>query len=308
MVGGMQFSPAVKVPLRYLLEMTDDIFCFSLKYHTAVSLLFFSLCLHKGVMKLKDEKKCSAKKRKLALSEVLVKMAPLLQQLKHNFFHLNMCIAILFFYYLPSNGRHINRCWAANSAWSICVRGRGSKWVLRTKQGGGRESWSSLSSCSTTTLWPFHADDWFRCGEQGEERSGSGLCPLITLHYHTGGIYHQTPKASVRGEHWNQSLRLHAIHPGPRKAALWSATTSIFSVRERGGGALVKGRRVEGLRKEGKQKGREGKRDLKGLWDVSLGTAGGCFCLYLVPKSWMFIQLWLGRLHFIQHCKRKKKS
>lgn len=29
----------------------------------------------------------------------------------------------------------------------------------------------------------------------------------------------------------------------------------------------------------------EEKRDLKGLWDVSLGTAGGCFCLYLFPMS-----------------------
>lgn len=181
-------------------------------------------------------------------------MAPLLQQLKHNFFHLNMCIAILFFYFLRSNGRHIKRCWAPNSAWSICVRGRGSKWVLRTKQGGGRESWSPLSSCSTTTLWPFHADDWFRCGEQGEERSGSGLCPLITLHYRTGGIYHQTPKASVRGEHWNQSLRLHAIHPGPRKAALWSATTSIFSVRERGCGGVSEREEGGGVEERGEAK------------------------------------------------------
>lgn len=98
---------------------------------------------------------------------------------------------------------------------------------------GNEKAWA-LSSCSSTTLWPFHADDWFRCGEQGEERSGSRLCPLITLHYRTGGIYHQTPKASVRGEHWNQSLRLHAIHPGPQKAALCSATASIFSVGERG--------------------------------------------------------------------------
>lgn len=168
----------------------------------------------------------------------------------------------------------------------------------------GKEKAWALSSCSSTTLWPFHADDWFRCGEQGEERSGSGLCPLITLHYRTGGIYHQTPKASVRGEHWNQSLRLHAIHPGPRKAALWSATTSIFSVRE-GGGA--EGARGWGRRGSKKAENDEEKRDLKGLWDASLGTAGGCFCLYLVPMSLSFIQLWLGRLHFIQLCKKTHK-
>lgn len=109
-------------------------------------------------------------------------------------------------------------------------------------------SWA-LSSCSSTRLWPFHVDDWFRCSEEGEEGSGFGLCPLITLYYHTGGIYHQTPKASVHGEHWNQSRRLHAIHPGPRKAALLSATTSIFSVRGGCSKEKVRGREQRG--KEG---------------------------------------------------------
>lgn len=139
----------------------------------------------------------------------------------------------------------------------------------------GNEEARALSSCSSTTLWPFHADDWFRCGERGEERSGSGLCPLITLHYRTGGIYHQTPKASVQGEHWNQSLRLHAIHPGPRKAALWSATTSIFSGRggEEGGGG-------EGLRKERKQKSRE-RRGEKGFKGTLGRVLGNCWRMFL---------------------------
>lgn len=106
----------------------------------------------------------------------------------------------------------------------------------------------ALSSCSGR-LWSFHVDDWFRCAEEGKEGSGCGLCPLITLYYHTGGIYHQTPKASVHGEHWNQSLRLHAIHPGPRKAALLSATTSIYSVR--GGCSQEK---VRGKEQKGKER------------------------------------------------------
>lgn len=67
---------------------------------------------------------------------------------------------------------------------------------LEVRRGGESRA---LSSCSGTRLWPFHVDDWFRCGEEGEEGSGLGLCPLITLYYHTGGIYHQTPKASVHG-------------------------------------------------------------------------------------------------------------
>lgn len=81
---------------------------------------------------------------------------------------------------------------------------------------------------------------------------GFGLCPLITLYYHTGGIYHQTPKASVHGEHWNQSHRLHAIHPGPQKAALLNATTSIFPVR--GGCSKEKLRGKEQRGKEGFKK------------------------------------------------------
>lgn len=96
---------------------------------------------------------------------------------------------------------------------------------------GKKEKGSVLSSCSGSGLQLFHADDWFRCSEEGEEGSDFGLCPLITLHYRTGGIYHQTPKAAPRREHWNQSPRLHAIHPGPGKTELQSPTTSIFSVR-----------------------------------------------------------------------------
>lgn len=147
----------------------------------------------------------------------------------------------------------------------VSVGGVGFKVSLREESRVGKEKAWALSSCSSTTLWPFHADDWFRCGEQGEERSGSGLCPLITLHYRTGGIYHQTPKASVRGEHWNQSLRLHAIHPGPRKAALWSATTSIFSVR---GGTSEKGGRAggwEGVAEEGEEAKRQRTARRKGI-------------------------------------------
>lgn len=94
------------------------------------------------------------------------------------------------------------------------------------------EASRAISSYSKT--WPFHVDDWFRYSEEGEEGSGFGLCPLIILYYHTGGIYHQTPKASVHGEHWNQSHRLHAIHLGPQKTAMLSATTFIFSVRGEG--------------------------------------------------------------------------
>lgn len=83
---------------------------------------------------------------------------------------------------------------------SICIYCL-SKWILQPSllsTGQERKSWAP-SSCSGTRLWHFHADDWFRCGEKREEVSGFGLCPLITLYYHTGGIYHQTPKASVHG-------------------------------------------------------------------------------------------------------------
>lgn len=75
-----------------------------------------------------------------------------------------------------------------------------SKWVLQPSLLSAEkgESWAP-SSCSSTRLWPFHVDDGFRCGVEGEEGSGFGLRPLITLYYHTGGIYHQTPKASVHG-------------------------------------------------------------------------------------------------------------
>lgn len=157
-----------------------------------------------------------------------------------------------------------------DSAWCICIHGA-LKWVLQHNE--ERESWA-LSSCSSTTLRPFHADDWFRCGEEGEERSGSGLCPLITLHYHTGGIYHQTPKASVHREHWNQSLRLHAIHPGPRKAALWSATTSIFSVRgDVGEWKIVKDRE------------QWGKKGFKGTLGCVLGNYCRIFLFLPLPMS-----------------------
>lgn len=64
-------------------------------------------------------------------------------------------------------------------------------------------------------------DDWFGYNEKAEEGSGFGLNPLITLHYHTVSIYHQTPKASVQGELWNQSHRVHAIYLVPQKAALF---------------------------------------------------------------------------------------
>lgn len=160
---------------------------------------------------------------------------------------------------------YIFRLWLDwTSVWNAGVSKRGSICIYCVSKGVPRPSLLSRSeegasrapsSCSGTRLWPFHVDDWFGCSEEGEEGSGFGLCPLITLYYHTGGIYHQTPKASVQGEHWNQSPRLHAIHPGPRKAALSSASTSIFSVRggcsrEKVGGKEQRGK--EGFEVRGK--------------------------------------------------------
>lgn len=77
----------------------------------------------------------------------------------------------------------------------------------------------ALSNWCGSRLWPFHGDDWFRYSEEAEEGWGFGLCLLITLRYHTGSIYHQTPKASVWEENCNQSNRLHAIHPAPPKSS-----------------------------------------------------------------------------------------
>lgn len=76
----------------------------------------------------------------------------------------------------------------------------------------------ALSNWFSSRLWPFHVDDWFRYSEEAEEGRGFGLCLLITLRYHTGSIYHQTPKASVWEENCNQSNRLYAIHPAPPKS------------------------------------------------------------------------------------------
>lgn len=153
------------------------------------------------------------------------------------------------------------------------------------------EASRAISSYSKT--WPFHVDDWFRYSEEGEEGSGFGLCPLIILYYHTGGIYHQTPKASVHGEHWNQSHRLHAIHLGPQKTAMLSATTFTFSVR----GERYSKEKARNLKKKLKKTLKKS-RAFERLWNFFLKNlcgvvvTAGCASINLGPwVFWVELQL-----------------
>lgn len=201
---------------------------------------------------------------------------------------------------------------ADSAAWSICVRGGcgvvvvvvvGLKWVLGTKQGGERESLSSKQ------LFQHHTVA-FPCRWLIQvRRAGRGEIRLWALSVnHTALPHRRHLSPNTKGFSPGGTLKpISALTRNPSRSTKSSIVERHHihflckrgDVGERGTGGWVG---VGGGGRGGSKKAEnsEEKRDLKGLWDVSLGTAGGCFCLYLFPMSQTFIQLWLGRYTALQ--------
>lgn len=199
---------------------------------------------------------------------------------------------------------------ADSTAWSICVRGGcgvvvvvGLKWVLGTKQGGERESLSSKQ------LFQHHTVA-FPCRWLIQvRRAGRGEIRLWALSVnHTALPHRRHLSPNTKGFSPGGTLKpISALTRNPSRSTKSSIVERHHihflckrgDVGERGTGGWVGG---GGGGRGGSKKAEnsEEKRDLKGLWDVSLGTAGGCFCLYLFPMSQTFIQLWLGRYTALQ--------